>query len=283
MTLRVLTGIILAIIGAYTVSVIALWSVQRRMLFQPDRRDPSPVAAGVPEMRIVSFTTEDGILLRAWYAPAPQGHFTLLYCHGNGGNLGDRGGRARWLLDAGFGLLLLEYRGYGGNPGQPTEAGLARDAQAAMDFLNKTGTSEKGTVLYGESLGTAVAVRLAAERAKTGSPVAAVVLEAPFSSVTDIAASRYPWVPVRWLLKDPFDARARIADIDAPVMIIHGEDDDVVPVRFGRTLFQSARNPKEAYWIPGAAHDNLSSFGLRQHVEAFLRRVPRSAEHALQD
>ena len=154
-------------------------------------------------------------------------------------------------LERGFGVLLVEYRGFGGNPGQPSEAGLLSDAHAALAFLQAAGIGPEKTVLYGESLGSTVAVAIAADLADAGRPVAAMVLEAPLSSVRDVAAHHYPWVPVRWLLKDQFDATSRIATVGAPLMVVHGESDPVVPLRYGQALFEAARQPKEAVWVSG--------------------------------
>ena len=169
----------------------------------------------------------------------------------------------------------MEYRGYGGNPGRPSELGLMSDARAALAFLDAAGVPPAETVLYGELLGSTVAVAIAAERAVGGQPVAALVLEAPLSSVSDVAAYHYPWMPVRWLLKDRFEAAARIADVGAPVLIVHGDADEIVPIRYGRALFEAAQEPKEAAWIPGGGHEDLAQFGLSRIVLDFLdRRVP---------
>jgi fermentation-respiration switch protein FrsA (DUF1100 family) len=137
-------------------------------------------------------------------------------------------------------------------------------------------------VLYGESLGGGVAVSIAAERAAAGRPVAALVLEAPLSSVTDVAAHHYPWAPVRCLLKDRFESVARIARVHAPLLIVHGDADGIVPIRYGRALFEAAREPKEATWIPGGGHEDLMRFGLSRIVFDFLdRRVPASLRETL--
>jgi fermentation-respiration switch protein FrsA (DUF1100 family) len=268
---RMLTLIGLAVCG-YLILVAGLYLMQRQLLYLPDRSIPSRTASGVPEMSEVRLPTDDGLDLLAWHQPAAPGRATILYLHGNGGHIGYRGDRVRPFIDAGFGVLLVEYRGYGGNPGRPSEPGLMSDARAALAFLETAGAPPAATVLYGESLGSTVAVAMAAERAAGGEPVAALVLEAPLSSVSDVAAHHYPWVPVRWLLKDRFEAVARIAGVGAPVLIIHGEADDIVPIRYGRALFEAAREPKEAAWIRGAGHEDLAEFGLRRIVLEFLAR-----------
>ena len=271
---RVLTLFGLVACG-YLMLVAGLYVVQRQLLYLPDGGIPSPTASGVPEMSEVRLHTDDGLELLAWHRPGSRRRATILYLHGNGGHIGYRGDRIRPFIDGGFGVLLMEYRGYGGNPGRPSEPGLMSDARAALAFLDAAGVPPAETVLYGELLGSTVAVAIAAERAVGGQPVAALVLEAPLSSVSDVAAYHYPWMPVRWLLKDRFEAAARIADVGAPVLIVHGDADEIVPIRYGRALFEAAQEPKEAAWIPGGGHEDLAQFGLSRIVLDFLaRRVP---------
>jgi fermentation-respiration switch protein FrsA (DUF1100 family) len=261
----------------YLMLVAGLYVVQRQLLYLPDRSIPSPTASGIPEMSEVRLHTDDGLELLAWHRPASQRRATILYLHGNGGHIGYRGERVRPFIDGGFGVLLMEYRGYGGNPGRPSEPGLMSDARAALAFLDAAGVPPAETVLYGESLGSTVAVAIAAERAAGGQPVAALVLEAPLSSMSDVAAYHYPWMPVRWLLKDRFEAEARIADVGAPVLIVHGDADEIVPIRYGRALFEAAQEPKEAAWIPGGGHEDLAQFGLSRTVLTFLDRRVQAA------
>src|SRR5512132_170131 len=215
----------------YLMLVTGLYVIQRQLLYLPDRSIPSRSASGVPEMSEIRLHTDDGLDLLAWHRSAAPQRATILYLHGNGDHIGYRGDRIRPFIDGGFGVLLMEYRGYGGNPGRPSEEGLMSDVRAALAFLDTAGAPPAETVLYGESLGSTVAVAIAAERAAAGQPVAALVLEAPLSSVSDVAAHHYPWMPVRWLLKDRFEAAARIADVRAPVLIVHGEADEIVPIR----------------------------------------------------
>ncbi|MGF1640179.1 MAG: alpha/beta hydrolase, partial [Rhodospirillales bacterium] len=180
--MRVLEPMTVAIVGlvaaGYVVVVGAMFAFQRSMLYLPSTTTPLPATSGVPEMRPVGLVTADGLDLVAWYRPAAEGHPTIVYFHGNGGHIGHRGSKVRPYLDAGYGLLLVSYRGYGGNPGRPSEEGLYRDGRAALAFLGTHGVPPARTVLYGESLGTGVAVHIAAERARAMQPVGALVLEA---------------------------------------------------------------------------------------------------------
>jgi uncharacterized protein len=249
------------VVGGYLALVGGMYVFQRNMLYAPSGATPSPLASGVPEMDVVKLTTADGLELSSWHRPADGDRPTIVYFHGNAGHIGNRGSKLRPYLDAGWGLLLVSYRGYGGNPGNPDEDGLYRDGQAAMAFLAAEDVPPERTVIYGESLGTGVAVHIAAEQARASRPVGALVLEAPLSSATDVGAHHYPWAPVRWLMKDRFESKAKIAAVETPVFIYHGERDRVVPIRFGRTLFDAAVDPKESLWIPGAGHNDLDVSG----------------------
>ncbi len=255
--------------AVYVVFVGALFLFQRNMMYYPDASTPSPVASGVPEMSEVTAVSDDGLSLVSWYRAAAEGRPTMVYFQGNAGNVGSRAFKVRPYLDAGFGVLLVGFRGYGGNPGKPTEQGLYADGRAALDFLVSQGVAAGRTVLYGESLGSGVAVQMAAERAP-GEPVAALVLEAPFSSIADVAAHHYPYVPARWLIKDRFDSAAKIAGVRAPVLIVHGRRDRTVPMRFGKRLFEAAVEPKEGHWLEGADHNDLYDFGTARIVIDFL-------------
>jgi hypothetical protein len=223
-------------------------------------------------MREVKLKTADGLELMSWHRAAASGRPTLVYFHGNGGNISYRAFRIHPYLDRGYGLLLVEYRGYGGNPGTPTAQGLYEDGRAAMAFIADQGVPADDVVVYGESLGGGVAVQIAAEQAHASKAVGALVLEAPLSSVTDVAAFHYPLVPVRWLLKDRFESAEKIGDVAAPVFIIHGENDRIVPIRFGRALFKAAKEPKESWWISGGDHEDLHHFGLQSAVLDFVAR-----------
>ena len=252
----ILTFVSLVVAG-YVALVGGMYVFQRNMLYVPNNTPPSPVASGVPEMEVVTLQTADGLELLSWYRRPDSNRPTIVYLHGNGGHIGYRGARVRPYLDTGMGLLLVGYRGYGGNPGSPNEEGLYSDGRAAMSFLATKGIPPERTVLFGESLGSGVAVHIAAEQARASRPVGAVVLEAPLSSAADVGAHHYPWAPVRWLMKDRFESKDKIAEIAAPVFIYHGEEDRVVPIRFGRALFDAANEPKESLWIPGAGHAGL--------------------------
>jgi fermentation-respiration switch protein FrsA (DUF1100 family) len=264
--------VIAVAIGVYAFVIGGMYVFQRTLLYLPSTSIPEPARSGVPEMQPVELQTDDGLTLTAWFHAPTDGLPTVILFGGNAGNIGDRGFKARPMLDAGYGVLLVGYRGYGGNPGSPSEEGLYMDGRAALAFVSGNGIDAKRTVLYGESLGSGVAVHLAREAAVAGSPVAGLVLEAPYTSIADVAGSHYPFVPAAFLVKDRFDSVDKIAHVDAPIVVIHGERDRVVPTRFGRRLYETAVEPKESHWISAANHNDLYEFGLFEIVLEFLSR-----------
>lgn len=254
--------------AAYAALLIAVYGLQRHMMYFPARAVPDPAAAGVSELAPVRIATADGLELLSWYRP-PVGEAApvLVYFHGNAGHIGDRGYKVRPYLDAGLGVLLVGYRGYGGNPGRPTERGLFADGRAALAFLANSGIEAGRTVLYGESLGSGIAVMLAAEL-----PVGALVLEAPFTSAADVGARAYPFLPIRLLIRDRFDSLSRISAIAAPLLIVHGERDMTVPPALGRRLLAAAPEPKEGRFFAAAGHNDLHENGAASAVLDFLLR-----------
>lgn len=257
---RILLGLALG----YVLLSLAACALQDSLLYFPDSSRPEPARWAVPDMAPVVLKTADGLALNAWYKP---GEPTLVLLHGNGGHIGHRGFKVRPWLDAGLGVLLVEWRGYGGNPGRPGEAGFLADGRAALDFLAARGIAPERIVLYGESLGTGIAIMLAAER-----PVGRLILEAPYTSVVDVGASHYWFLPVRLLARDAYDAAAVAPKVSSPVLVIHGEADAVIPARFGRALFDVLPEPKQARFIPGAGHNDLDRFELNRIVLEFLKR-----------
>jgi fermentation-respiration switch protein FrsA (DUF1100 family) len=252
---------------AYAALVGGLFLFQRQLIYFPDKTRPELAGLEQLGVREIVLATEDGLSLLSWYLPGHPGRPVILYFHGNGGHLGHRVERLLRFAREGYGVLMLEYRGYGGNPGTPTENGFYTDARAALGFLEHEGVAPNRLVLYGESLGSGVAVELAAQH-----DVAAVILEAPFTSVAEVAQCHFPYIPAARLVIDRFDSRSRIGRVRAPILVLHGERDRVVPIRFGRALFDAAPEPKEGWFVPEAGHENLSRFGGLDAVVAFIER-----------
>lgn len=251
-------GVIVAIYAGF---VALLYVTQRSLIYLPDR---SPVGA-VEGFERVALRSSDGIALISLFAP-PQGTRPVVAIfHGNAGHIGYRIDKAQGLMARGYGVMLASYRGYGGNPGSPTEEGLYADARASLDWLAGRGFADGRLVIYGESLGSGVAVQMARER-----KAAALVLEAPFTSLGDGAATHYPYVPARLLMKDKFENIAKIGQLDVPLLIVHGERDEILPVTMGRALLDKATTPKRGIFLPEAGHNDLMEFGLMRIVADHL-------------
>jgi hypothetical protein len=241
-----------------------LYVTQRSLMYFPETVRTTPAQAGLPEAEQITLATADGEQLVAWHVPPRGERPVIVYFHGNGGALRHRVERFRKLAADGVGLLALEYRGYGGSSGSPSETGLIADGEAAYDFAAAR-FAAKDIVLWGESLGAAVAVAIAAAR-----PVGRVILEAPFTSAADVAAAHYWYMPVRLLMKDPFRTDQRIGKVTAPVLILHGVKDEVVPFRLGERLYQLANEPKRIVRFLDAGHDDLDHNGALHAVGRFL-------------
>jgi fermentation-respiration switch protein FrsA (DUF1100 family) len=250
---------------AYLAIVAFMYLQQRSFQYFPGHKATPPQALGLTGVSEERVRTPDGETIVLWYAPAPPGAPTVLFFHGNGGEIADRTKRFGFLQSQGFGVLFVSYRGYGGSTGTISEQGLITDALTAYDFLRSKGVAPDRIMLLGESLGTGVAVQLAAQR-----PVVAVALEAPYTATADIAAGVYWWLPVRLLMKDQFRSRDHIANVKVPLLIQHGDSDTVVPVAQGRALFAMANEPKQLVIIPGAGHDAVFDPAVWEREAAFF-------------
>jgi fermentation-respiration switch protein FrsA (DUF1100 family) len=258
--------------AAYVAAVGYLYLMQRSYVFVPGGTLTAPAEQGLPEIQVVEITARDSVPLTGWYAPALSGLPTILYFHGNAGNISDRTDRFEQILGSGFGLLAMSYRGYPGSGGAPSQAAFLSDGLQVFDWL---AARTDDIVVHGESLGTSVATYVAGERRAR-----ALVLEAPFTAALDIAAAAYPWVPVSLLMRDPFLSRDYIAHVDEPVLVVHGTRDAVVPVEHGRKLYRLAHEPKELAVVEGAGHGDLWEHGLWPTVLDFLRRNGVAAQPA---
>ena len=244
------------LIGAvvlYAGFVALLYLAQRSLQYFPERRRTTPAASGLPEAEELVLDTADGEHVIVWHVP-PRGEAPVfLYFHGNGGSLCWRDERFRALIADGSGLVALSYRGYGGSSGRPTEEGLSEDAAAAYAFAVARYPAQR-IVLWGESLGSALAIALGAEK-----PVGCLVLEAPFTSAVDVGARHYWFVPVRLFMKDPFRSDLRVSRVKAPVLVVHGENDAIVPISLGERLYALIQAPKQFVRVEGAGHNDLGA------------------------
>jgi len=260
-----LKWLLIVVSVVYFGGLIALFVMQRSMLFPiPPVGRTSPEAAGFPQAEEHVLTTADGEKVIVWHVPARPGRPVVLYFHGNGDFLAGFFGRFRDIIADGTGIVALSYRGYAGSSGHPSEQGLLRDAAAAYAFTTARYSADK-IVAWGFSLGTGVAVALAAEQ-----PVGRLILEAPYTSLADIAASKFPVFPVRMVMKDPFRSDQRIARVTAPLLIMHGARDATIPIVFGERLFALAREPKQLVRFPQGGHNDLDDHGAIDTARRFI-------------
>ena len=264
LALRVLKWSAVAALALYVGLAAVLYLRQRSLMYFPETVHTTPAEAGLPEATEVPLTAADGVRVTAWSVPPRDDKPVIVFFHGNGGALRYSVPRFRKLIGAGIGLVALEYRGYGGNPGSPSERGLIADGEAAYAFAAAR-YPIKQIVLWGQSLGSGVAVAVAAQK-----PVGRVILEAPFTSAVAVAAIRYWYMPVRLLMKDQFHSDRRIRRVTAPLLILHGAQDQVVPYAMGERMFELANKPKHIVRFLDGGHEDLDANGALNAVARFL-------------
>jgi fermentation-respiration switch protein FrsA (DUF1100 family) len=254
---------IMAVIAATLVALVGVpWMIQRSFIYFPASR-LGPPPAGIEEAR---FTTSDGLELGGWFFPAEgSGGRAVLVCNGNAGNRSYRVELAEALRERGWSVLLFDYRGYGGNPGRPSEEGLAQDARAALSWLADREDVDADRIAYfGESLGAGVATRLAAERAP-----AALVLRSPFTSLADLGRVHYPFIPVGLLLRDRFPLIDYVRSYHGPVLVIWGEADTLVPPTQSRAVAVAASRSRQLV-IDGANHNDLAMLAGKEFIDEIV-------------
>lgn len=265
---RIFAALAALALVAYLAPLAYLAIVQRRIVFEPSTARETPAAAGLPWAREVRVRTGDGQSLVAWFVPPTKGKPFLIYLHGNSGTLAKRAERLRLLTAEGAGLLAIEWRGYGGSTGSPSQAGLLEDAEAAYGYARAAGAAPAHMVVVGESLGTGPALWLAGRKELAG-----VVLDSPYSSIVDIGADRYWMYPVRWVVRDPFPAIRWIGKVHVPIFAVAGEADRTIPIAYARKLMAAANEPKTFIEIPGAGHVVLGRPEIMKQAKEFIARV----------
>jgi fermentation-respiration switch protein FrsA (DUF1100 family) len=249
-----------------------LWALQRQMIYFPDPTPVPPAADVIAGARDVTLLTSDGLELGAWLVPADRAEGTgmaVLVAPGNGGNRAGRAGLAEELRERGLAVLLMDYRGYGGNPGSPSEDGLAADADAAVAALRELGYPPHRSIYFGESLGSGVVAAL-----QTRHPPAGVVLRSPFTDLADVGAHHYPWLPVRMLIRDRFPVVEHLTASDVPVTVIYGLRDSVVPPELSARVADRAPSLAERVVLAEADHNDPVMFG--DPVADAVERLARS-------
>jgi uncharacterized protein len=258
----------------YAAMCAELYVTQRTLIFPKLADHVTAAAAGFAEAQEVTLRTSDGERLVAWYVAPKSDKPLFIYFHGNGDTLNWRVGRDRGLVAEGYGLLAVSYRGYEGSTGSPSEVGLRLDAEAAYSFALDHQIPPDRIVVWGHSLGTGVAVWLAAER-----KVKALILEAPYTSISDVAAIKFPFLPVRWLLKDQFHSDWHIGRVSAPVLIFHGDNDSTIPIALGKRLYNLINAPKCFVRFANGGHIDLDDRKILSTVRDFMAtQWHRSAE-----
>lgn len=262
-----LSRLLAAVFFSYLALAAGMYLFQRSVMYFPD---PSPALAA--DYQLEGFTTTtltaaDGTALTAWIRKAKEGMQTIVYFHGNAGHLGYRAEKFRSIAAAGFGLVAVSYRGYGGSEGSPSQAGLYNDAAAAFTYAREVlKIPEHSLILYGESLGTGIATYLATKHPD----IALLVLEAPYRSVEARAKEIYPYLPVRYLIKDRYPLVALLPAVNAPVLIFHGTEDVIVPFAHGQAVYAAASDPKRFVVFEGKGHTNFDSARLVEEISQSL-------------
>jgi fermentation-respiration switch protein FrsA (DUF1100 family) len=260
-----LKWLLIVVSVGYLCGLVVLFFAQRSFLFPvPTTARTAPQAAGFPDAEEHVLTTADGEKVIVWHVPARPGRPVVLYFHGNGDFLAGFFGRFRDIIADGTGIVALSYRGYAGSSGQPSERGLLQDAAAAYAFTTARYSTDQ-IVVWGFSLGTGVAVALAADK-----PVGKLILEAPYTSIADVAASAFWYAPVRLLMRDQFRSDERIARVSAPLLVMHGALDPTIPVAFGERLFALANEPKRLVRLARGGHNDLDDFGALEIARNFI-------------
>jgi fermentation-respiration switch protein FrsA (DUF1100 family) len=263
--MTVFKWLLIVVSVGYACGLVALFFLQRSFLFPiPPTARTTPADAGFPQAKEHLLTTADGEKVIVWHVPAKPGRPVILYFHGNGDYLAGFFGRFRPLIADGTGVVALSYRGYAGSSGQPSEQGLSQDAAAAYAFTTARYRADK-IVVWGFSLGTGVAVALAADQ-----PVGKLILEAPYTSIADVAASAFWFAPVRLLMRDQFRSDDRIARVRVPLLVMHGVQDGTIPLRFGERLFGLAHEPKQFVRFGEGGHNDLDNFGAVETARHFI-------------
>jgi fermentation-respiration switch protein FrsA (DUF1100 family) len=274
-TLRWLRMVIVAVAATLILGMIALMIFEEKFIFFPEKYPSGAYdqARSIPNVRDCWIMTRDGIKIHAWFAPAESAKATLLLSHGNAGNISHRYLLMRSLLRHGFNVLMYDYRGYGRSEGAPGEGGLYEDGRAAFDYaLTLPEVDRRKIILWGTSLGGAVAADVATQRSAAG-----LILESTFTSGKDVARVLYPLLTVTPFIRSKFNTIAKLRSLHLPVLVMHGDLDEILPVGLGRQLYASANEPKEYYEIPGARHNDTFFIG----GEEYFRRIEQFATAVL--
>ncbi|MFD2207413.1 alpha/beta hydrolase [Kiloniella antarctica] len=251
----------------YIVVLVAMYLLQTRLVYPGSDLRSKPEAYGGVGVQEIQLKMADEVQLTHWFIPPRKKHYPVVVAfHGNAGHTGDRLAKLKYFTEMGFGLFQVEYRGYAGHEGTPSEQAFKADGLSALKWLSEQGYNKDKLIMYGESLGTGMAVWLGSQF-----PVQAVILEAPYSSIADVAQAKYWFLPVKYLLKDKWRSDLSIQDVKAPVFLFHGENDEVIPIALSRKLFELIPNDKQAIYFEDGYHMDLYDHGAEKNVREFLQ------------
>ena len=262
------TGSILALVAFYILLLIAVFFFQRNLLYHPaiDRYIDEETSNKLNEINEVTIVTSDKINLKGWfYNKNLEKYKTILFFHGNAGALDNRIHKINHFKDMDVNFLIVAWRGFSGNKGQPTEVGLYEDGKSAVRWLNNKGILDKDIIIYGESLGTGIAVEIAQNKNFAG-----IILESPFTSMVEAAKTKYPYLPVRLLLKDKYESDKKIKNIISPILIMHGKVDQIVPFYMGKKMYEIANEPKYSYFSNYDDHMMEYNENMLKTLKAFI-------------
>lgn len=268
---RILRGLLWLLLASFGALLVLLMAFENSLIYVPSKYPDGDWTLPDKTVEDVNFTAADGTPLHGWYFPHPNPRGYILFSHGNGGNVADWSTAANYLRERQkVSVFLYDYRGYGRSGGSPNEAGIQQDARAARAWLAKRAAiPEQQIIQYGQSLGGAVAVDLAAADGARG-----LVLVRTFSSIREVAAQKFPWIPVRLVMRHKLDSISKIGNFHAPVLLNHGEDDVVIPFEFGRKLFDAANEPKRLVVDPGVNHNDPLSRSFHEALDDYLKTLP---------
>ncbi|AVI61370.1 alpha/beta hydrolase [Halomonas sp. GFAJ-1] len=274
---RMMAKTVLSLAIIYALLVALMWAFQERLLYLPNagrEHIATPSDRGLV-WEAVTLTTEDNVALDAWWVPAPNPRASLLFFHGNAGNISHRLESIAQFQRLGLSVLIIDYRGYGRSEGSPSEAGTALDARAAWQWLRDEGNETDEIVVFGRSLGAAVAAELAASLEEHHAAPAAVILESPFRSVPELAQQLYPFLPARWLARIDYPVESYVTQISALLLVIHSRDDEIIPFAQGEAVYQAAQEPKQLLEIQGGHNTGFldSEPTYSESIDAFLREA----------
>ncbi|CAN1723001.1 Alpha/beta hydrolase [Hyphomicrobium sp. 1Nfss2.1] len=279
--MQLIMKLVAGLFAVYAIVAIAAFILQRRLMYFPDPERVSPASFNLPGVTERIIDAPDGARLISWFAKPAPGQPTILYFHGNAGNLASRAERVRRYVSRGYGVLFMSYRSYSGSTGSPSERNNVADAKLAYDALIADGVAPDEIFVYGESLGSGVAVQLAA-----ANEIAGLVLDAPYTTIVDVAALEYAYLPVRPFVFDRYETVRYLPRVTAPLLILHGEADRVIPVEMGRAVYNAANAPKEIVTFPRAGHSDHHIHGsydeMFRWIDAVMKGQMRETDQRIE-